>query len=222
MIVFKILWLLSGYGIWRYWSCSGSSSSIYGGTFLAMTGKDSVLLACDSRFSSQQSGPFLLGEQKRYVFHVGGDCLVGCYGLDADAHTMRKSLIEKIVALNLQKLPPKVLARLLSSYLYKTNSICSPIIAGRSLEGPYIASLDGLGAITPSNNFAVTGTSAKSVYAVLESIYESELDPEELVSVAEKVFKLALQRDVLSGCTVRILTITKDGIFEKNFHTDDV
>jgi hypothetical protein len=36
--------------------CLIYANSIHGGTFLAMSGKDSVVLAVDSRFSSQKTG----------------------------------------------------------------------------------------------------------------------------------------------------------------------
>lgn len=200
-------------------------SRIYGGTFLGLSGKDSVILACDSRFSSQQTGPFLIGEHKRAVLRIGSTSLVGCYGLDADAYSLKDYLIEKLQHFkpSIDSVQSDVIARLVSGFLYESNVICSPIIVGYSnSHGPYVGGLDGLGAITSSKTFVVAGTAAKGIYAILESIYQSDLDSEELVAVAETAFKLAMQRDVLSGCSVRIFSITKSGIFEKIIHTDDV
>jgi 20S proteasome alpha/beta subunit len=117
---------------------------------------------------------------------------------------------------------PRSISHLLSALLYQSNLICSPIVAGLSREGPYIASLDGLGAITNSNSFVVSGTSSAGLYAILESLYAPNLDAEELVGLATKAFTLAMQRDVLSGCKVRIFSITRNGIYEKLFQTDDV
>lgn len=197
---------------------------IYGGTYIALAGPDSVLLACDSRFSSQQTGPFLLGEHKRSVFLVGHSILVGCFGLDADARTIHEHVASKLLKLDsATELQPQSVSRLISSKLYESNLICSPIIASYTRKwGPYIAGLDGLGAITHSSGFVVAGTAAKSMFAILESQYKAGMDPQQLAALAERAFKMAMQRDVLSGCTVRILTITHDGIFEKLVHTDDV
>ena len=49
------------------------SKSFHGGTFLAMAGKDSVVIASDSRFTSQEeiTGPYLVGEHQRMAFRVG-------------------------------------------------------------------------------------------------------------------------------------------------------
>ena len=53
-------------------SCfSAISAHIHGGTFLAMAGKDTIVLAADSRFSSKQTGSLLIAEKKRQVFRVG-------------------------------------------------------------------------------------------------------------------------------------------------------
>jgi len=48
-------------------SLLGVNSKIHGGTFLAMAGKDSVVIAADSRFSSQQTGSMLISGKFRYV-----------------------------------------------------------------------------------------------------------------------------------------------------------
>ena len=53
--------------------CTCHSKSFHGGTFLAMAGKDCVVIASDSRFTSQEeaTGPYLVGEHQRVAFRVG-------------------------------------------------------------------------------------------------------------------------------------------------------
>ena len=78
---------------------SGCAGNIHGGTFFAMTGKDCVVLAADSRFSSQGSGSFLVGEFPRSVFHVGSRTLVAPFGLDSDARSLMDALREKFAGI---------------------------------------------------------------------------------------------------------------------------
>ena len=73
---------------------SMGGNSIHGGTFLAMAGKDSVVLVSDSRFSSQTGT--MLGKHPRMIIRAGSKCFIGCYGLDADARTLMDKLREKL------------------------------------------------------------------------------------------------------------------------------
>ena len=81
--------------------------------------------------------------------------------------------------------------------------------------------MDGLGAQTISDSFAVTGTANSGLYAICETLYEPNLSSNDLVAVVEKCLRLALQRDVLSGCSIRILTIAKDGMYSKDITVAD-
>ena len=64
-------------------------------------------------------------------------------------------------------------------------------------------------------------TANSGLYAICESIYRPDLPPDALVGVVERCLRLAIQRDVLSGCSIRILTITRDGIYSKNVEIAD-
>ena len=209
--------------ILNFWGrCLCSSESFHGGTILAMAGKESVVIASDSRFSSYQTGPFLLGQFPRCMFRVGSKTLIGFYGLDSDARSIMDKMNDDIVQHYDHEIDSKNVARLLSDKLYSSGLQCSPIIVGLSNEGePHICSMDGLGAQTVSNNFAVTGTANSGLYAICENLYEPNLSSNELVTVVEKCLRLALQRDVLSGCSIRILTIAKDGIYSKDVSIAD-
>lgn len=198
-------------------SVTHGSESFHGGTFLAMAGKDSVVIASDSRFSSYQTGPFLLGQFPRSVFRIGSKTLVSFYGLDSDARSIVDEMRDKLSNIGEEHMYAKNIARVLSDTLYSSGLQCSPIVIGLNEDGlPHICSMDGLGAQTVSESFAVSGTANSGLYAICESIYEPDLSPNKLVEVVEKCLRLALQRDVLSGCSVRILTIMKDGIYSKD------
>ena len=131
-------------------------------------------------------------------------------------------------------LSPQSLARLISNTLYSSSLMCAPVVVGldrarpSSVEGegaearPYICCMDGLGAMTVTDKFAVSGTANNALYAICESYFQSGLEAGDLVNLTEKCIKLGLQRDVLSGCNVRIYLITSDGIFAKDVVTFDV
>ena len=201
-------------------SISFASNSIHGGTYLAMAGKDSVVLVSDSRFSSQTGT--MLGKHPRMIIRAGLKCLIGCYGLDADARTLMYKLRNKLEDQE-ESLEPVQIARLVSDVLYANNFIISPIITGLTRFGkPYICSMDSLGAQTSSDNFAVMGTASEGLFALCESLYLPNLETPELVQLAERCFNLAMQRDVLSGGDFRIITLNDGSIFVKNVEKMDV
>ncbi len=214
-------------------------NALHGGTIMALTGKDSVLLATDSRFSSQQTGPYLLGKHYRTVCKIGKNILIGCYGLDSDSRLLVENLRTKFVLHakdsfvndNVRKdsdiepiYHPETVTRVVSNILYSSSLAISPIVVGLSNENkPYICSMDGLGAQTLSDTFAISGTSTAGLMSVCEQYYQPNLDSSELILLAEKCLKLALQRDVLSGCNVRLYILThNNGLVVKDFQTSDV
>ena len=193
---------------------------------MAMAGKECVVIASDSRFSSAGSS-MLLGSFPRNIFRIGSRTLVGCFGLDSDA----RHLID-IVRLKLcydhtdEHLQPRNIARVVSDLLYENSLYCCPIVVGIDNTGgkvnPFICSMDGLGALSVSDSFAVIGTADAGLYAICEAHYQPGLEAAELTSIAERCLKLALQRDILSGCTVRIYTMIDGKIMQRDFETSDV
>ena len=197
-------------------------SSIHGGTFLAMTGEDSVVLVSDSRFSSAKTGTMLLGKHPRMIFRVGSRCVVGCFGLDADSRTLVHKLRSKLMDHMDSDFGPEQISRIISNTLYDNNFVLSPIITGLRNNGkPYICTMDGLGAQTISDKFAVVGTANEGLFALCESLYVPDLEAEDLIVLAEKCFDLAIQRDVMSGGNFRVVTVTKEAIHSKDLEKLD-
>jgi 20S proteasome subunit beta 3 len=82
--------------------------------------------------------------------------------------------------------------------------------------------MDGLGALTEDRQFAVVGTSNAGLYALCESFYRPDLPAEELIALVERCLKQAFSRDVMSGCDLRLFTLSADGsIYEKNVPFQD-
>jgi len=205
------------------------ASDIHGGTILAMRGKDSVLIASDSRFSSYKSGSFLLGEHARPVFRVGSRTVVGCIGLDSDAHSLREAVKEQLSGSADACIEPDAVSRVVSNALYRNRLYVSPVVIGiDSQRGPCICSMDGLGAQTVTDAFAVSGTASSALYALCERVFRPGMTDAELLAAAQRALELALRRDVLSGRRVHVLLLSGGvgggAVMETRttFQTDDV
>ena len=199
-----------------------STAEIHGGTILALKGKDSVVMACDSRFASQRTGGMMITESNRMIYSLGSQCLLGCIGLDCDARTLVNALREKLSSHSDLELGPHSLARCLSDILYNKGLYCTPTVAGLDNTGvPYISSMDGLGSQIIAEGFAVSGTASGSLSAICEALYESDLEIDDLVSMAKKCMSLAMQRDVMSGGTCSLYSLTAGGVEKSSFMTDD-
>jgi 20S proteasome subunit beta 3 len=188
--------------------------NVHGGTFLAMAGKDSVVLLSDSRFSTQKTGSMLLGSYPRQTIRIGSKCLIGCFGLESDAKALLHKLRKKFTNIPESAADPASVSRVTSDILYESNYVLSPLVAGLSSSGePYLCTMDSLGAETVSKRFAVTGSATEGLLAICESFYAPGLEATELVGLAEHCFAQAMQRDVMSGCNYRVITVTKDAIY---------
>lgn len=196
--------------------------NVHGGTFLAMVGKDSVVLAADSRFTSYRTGSMFLGEHERNVCRIGSKTIIGLFGLDSDAHDIMSILREKVSEHIDTDLEPPNIAHLLSNILYSKQLMCVPIVIGLNKETPYLCSMDSLGAQTVSESFVVTGTGVGSLFSICEGLFIPNMSTFQLIDTVKRALKLALQRDVLSGCKVRLYLLHNATIACEDFESDDV
>ena len=198
----------------------------YGGTFLALAGKDSVVLATDSRFANplSHSSHFLLGNYPRQIYKIGSKTLVGFYGLESHEFLLMNEVEQKLANQEDEYIDPENVAKVISSTLFNGKGyFLGPIVVGLNKNMiPYICSMDGIGAQTNSRNFAVVGSAQSGLLAICESLYQLDLDAEELVGLAERCLQLAFQRDVLSGGTIKIVTLKNGEIFMKEVEFKDI
>lgn len=196
--------------------CANESPSLNGGTFLALVGQDSVVLATDSRFVSLKLKGFMLSQQPRPIYRIGSRTLLGAFGLESDSQMLVESLTEKLDLYSDDEIEPKNIARLTSDILYNQKLTITPLIAGLSATGNgYLCSMDSIGAQTVCNSFCVVGSASSGLLAICESLYQPNCLAEELVLLAERCLRLAFERNVLSGGNMKLVTLTKDGVFTK-------
>lgn len=198
----------------------------YGGTFLALAGKDSVVLATDSRYSSPftHNSHFLLGHYPRNIYRIGSKTLIGCYGLEAHEHMLISSLENTLASYEDKRFNSENIAKLVANVLYSSQGFfLSPLVLGINEQGEtFICSMDGLGAQTKSRSFAVVGSAQSALLAICESLYQQDLEAEELVSLAERCLQLAFQRDVLSGGNIKIVTLRNGEFYSKEVDFTDI
>jgi 20S proteasome subunit beta 3 len=194
-----------------------------GGTCLALTGKNCVIMASDSRFSLARSST-MVEKFPREIYRIGSKSLVGASGLDFHYEWFVNALRRTLEQQSDSILEPDHIANSISSLLYKYEGLyLSTLLAGVSdNELPYLCSFDGLGALTKTDKFAAVGTSAATLSAILEATYRPNLEPEELCCLTERCLKLAFQRDIMSGGDIKIVTLKKDGIYSKTIKIEDV
>eukprot|EP01039_Chlorochromonas_danica_P004855 gene4855-5323_t len=157
------------------------------------------------------------------VYRVGDKSIVGCYGLDADGELIMELLRGKVCNHLQSEVAAPAVARLLSNLLYEKSFYITPVIAGFELDGrPYLCSMDSLGAMTASRSFAVTGSATTQLHALCEALYVPDLDALQLVKLTERCLRLAFQRDILSGGDLKVVILTRDGLFVKEISFQDI
>lgn len=76
--------------------------------------------------------------------------------------------------------------------------------------------MDGLGASTVTETFGAVGTAADSLMGICESQYTPGLPVDATVELAERCIRLGQKRDTESGSNVRLLTLCRDGIYQRD------
>eukprot|EP01032_Pedospumella_encystans_P025295 gene25295-28594_t len=132
-----------------------------------MAGKDSVVLVSDSRFSSYSSGHMFLGSHPRKVYRVGSRSIVGCFGIDFHSQVLMETVKRKLADHKDYEIGPASVAQVVSDSLYDNGfNVCSIVVGLSGDFQPFICSMDGLGAQTHSNKFAVLGTATQGLLAL--------------------------------------------------------
>ena len=166
----------------------------------------------------------MIGEYPRTIYQVGKRILLASYGLDSDARALMEKVQLKLINHSEDQVEPVTIATVVSALLFDLNYICTPIIAGLTRRNePFLCSMDGLGAQTISDSFCIAGTASDGLYAICEANFRPNLSSGDLVALVETCLREALQRDVLSGCRVQILTMLPEGeMYLKVFNSEDV
>jgi len=191
-----------------------------GGACLAMTGKNCVAIASDMRFGVQQQ-TFSTNCSK--VYRVSDKCFLGLAGLATDVRTLQEKLAFRVKLYNLREereISPRVFGNMVSSTLYEKRFgpfFAEPVVAG--LEGPenkpYITAMDLIGAPVFTDDFVMTGTCTPAMYGMCETLYRSDMNPDELFETISQCLLASLDRDAISGWGAVVHILTPESVVTK-------
>ncbi|KAI9018454.1 nucleophile aminohydrolase [Hyaloraphidium curvatum] len=158
-----------------------------GSALVAMKGKGCVAIASDRRFGIQ--GQTVSMDFKK-VFEVHPRLFYGLSGLATDVQTLSERFQYKVNIYQLKEereISPKTFAHMVASTLYERRFgpyFCEPVIAGLERDGtPFVCGMDLIGALNFAKDFIVSGTAGQQLYGMAESLWEPDLEPEELFEV---------------------------------------
>lgn len=181
-----------------------------------MKGKDCVAIAADRRFGVQLM-TYAMDFQK--VFEINEKTYVALPGLATDVQTLYEKFRFKSNVYKLKEekdITPKKFAHLVSSTLYEKRFgpyYCEPIIAGLEPDGsPFVCSMDLIGCINFAKDFVVGGTATNQLYGMAESLWEPNLEEEDLFEIAAQTLMNATDRDASSGSGCIVYLIGKNGV----------
>lgn len=198
-------------------------SSINGGIVVAMTGKDCVAIGCDLRLGSQSLG---VSNNFEKVFHYG-HVFLGLTGLATDVLTLSEAFRYKTNLYKLREdrpIEPETFTQLVSTSLYEKRFgpyFVGPVVAGiNSISGkPFIAGFDLIGCIDEAKDFIVSGTASEQLFGMCESLYEPDLEADDLFETISQALLNAADRDALSGWGAVVYVIKKDKVVKKYLKT---
>ncbi|KAF9985027.1 proteasome core particle subunit beta 3 [Modicella reniformis] len=190
-----------------------------GGAVVAMTGKNCVAIACDKRLGVQA---MTVSMEFKKTFQIAPKLFIGLPGLATDVQTLAEKFRFKANMYKLKEereLEPRTFAHLVSSTLYERRFspwYVEPVIAGLDKENrPFIASADLIGCLDFAEDFSVSGTTSNQLFGMCESLWEPDLEPEELFETISQALMNAVDRDCLSGWGAEVIVITPDKVITR-------
>lgn len=194
-----------------------------GGAAAAMIGKDCIAIACDLRLGSQSLG---VANNFEKIFHYDHNFLA-LTGLATDVTTLSESFRYRTNLYKLREdrpIEPEKFANLVSSMLYEKRFgpyFVSPIVAGidSTTNKPFVCTFDLIGSIDLAHDFVVSGTATDQLYGMCESLYEPNLEPEDLFETISQAFMNAVDRDAISGWGAVVYLVTKDKVVKRLLKT---
>lgn len=199
-------------------------SSLNGGSAVAMVGKECIAIACDLRLGNQSMG---LANNFEKIFNFGDKAFLGLTGLATDVITLHETFRLKTNLYKLREerlIEPKTLANLVSSTLYEKRFgpyFVGPIVAGLDsrTNQPFICGFDLIGCIDFAKDFIVSGTASDQLYGMCESLYEPDLEPEDLFETISQALLNGVDRDALSGWGAVVYVVSKDKVVKRVLKT---
>lgn len=188
-----------------------------GTTTCALTCKDGVVLAADTRASA---GLFIADRHVMKIQRIDNHLGLTIAGGVADAQNLVDTMRYNANIYRLQNkepIPVKSAARLCSNILFNNRYFpyyVQLIMAGFTRkEGAQIYNLDLFGSMS-TEKFISTGSGSPVAYGYLESEYREGLSVNEAYKVAMHAIAAAIRRNAGTGDNINVVIIDKDGYRE--------
>ncbi|XP_063985382.1 proteasome subunit beta type-3 [Diachasmimorpha longicaudata] len=195
-----------------------------GGAMIAMKGKNCVAIAADRRFGIQAQTITCDFEK---IYEMGPHLFLGLPGLATDVQTVMERLRFRLNLYELKenrRMHPKTFASVVSNLLYEKRFgtyFVEPVIAGLDPDTfePYISNMDFIGCINEPDDFVVGGTAEDQLYGMCETVYEPNLEPDDLFETISQALVNACDRDAISGWGGIVHIIEKDKVTTRTIKT---
>jgi len=191
--------------------------SYNGAAIVAMKGKNCVAIASDRRFGIQAQ---TVGMDFQKIFEMGPRLYVGLPGLATDVQTVAQRLKFRLNLYELREnrqIKPKTFLSMVSNLLYERRFgpyFVEPVIAGldsKTLE-PFVAAMDLIGCPMETEDFVVGGTCTEQLYGMCESLWEPDMEAEDLFECISQSLLNAVDRDAVSGWGAVVHIIEADKV----------
>ncbi|XP_004344963.2 proteasome subunit beta type-3, partial [Capsaspora owczarzaki ATCC 30864] len=188
-----------------------------GASIIAMKGKGCVAIAADRRFGIQAQ---TVSTDFQKTFKMGDRLFIGLAGLATDVQTVASKLQFRVNMYHLREersVAPETFMNIVANVLYEKRFgpfFIEPVIAGLDpVSGePFVAATDLIGCPDVADDFAVVGTASEQLYGMCESMYEPNLEPEDLFEVVSQCLMNGCDRDAISGWGAVVHIIEKDKV----------
>jgi len=189
------------------------SEGVLPGTAIGLKTSEGVVLAGEKRLSYDG---FVLSRNARKIHMITDRIGVGFAGLMGDVNYLVRLLKYSAKNYELQhgrEIRTRSLAKLLSVILYSYKlfpMLTEVVVGGYDEEGPSLYILDPVGSVIEEKYVAV-GSGAQLALGYIEPRYHPEISLKEAEELAVNAVKTVIERDVLSGDGIDLVTITETG-----------
>jgi len=184
-----------------------------GTTTLAVKCVDGVILASDTRATMLPG--YVAHKKVKKVYQITRNIGMPIAGVPAEALNLLDILRANASLYTLQRkreAPVKTVANLASQVLFSQRYYpyaVQVIVAGYDTEGFHLYSLDPFGSVIEDDMIS-TGSGSPVAYGVLESGYDKKMNLKEGLLLAADAIRSAMKRNVYTGDSFDIATITVD------------
>ena len=195
-----------------------------GSAIIGMRGKDCVAIASDKRLGIQAQ---TVSCDFQKIFQMGPKLFIGLPGLATDVQTVSNRLNFRLNLYTLREnrdIKPETFMNMVSNLLYERRFgpyFVEPVIAGLDpkTNEPYIAAMDLVGCPMVAEDFVVSGTCSEQMYGMCESLWQPDLEPDDLFETISQALTNAVDRDASSGWGAVVHVVEKDKITTRHLKT---